>query len=130
LRFPKKVKLVFPINQANQLLLMFLDDNQGLQAGFSGTDHKLFDNSQYVLTSVTHETNQNLDQSQREQLLWHHKLGHMNFEWLQALFKHEHVILTLIRYLKLVSLLFTVMHSMPTGKIGLPMPNMLSMPMP
>jgi hypothetical protein len=41
LRFPKKVKLVFPINQANQLLLMFLDDHQGPQVGFSSKDSKL-----------------------------------------------------------------------------------------
>jgi hypothetical protein len=33
--------------------------------------------------------NQNLDGPQRELLLWHHKLSHINFDWLQALLKHE-----------------------------------------
>jgi hypothetical protein len=89
LRFPNKVKLVFPINPANQLLLMFLDDHQGPQVGFSSKDSELFDDSRYVLTSVADEVNQNLDGPQRELLLWHHKLGHINFDWLQVLLKHE-----------------------------------------
>jgi GAG-pre-integrase domain len=87
LRFPDKVKLVFPINLANQLL--FLDDHRGPHVGFSSEDSELFDNSRYVLTSVADEVNQNLDGPQRELLLWHHKLGHINFDWVQALLKHE-----------------------------------------
>jgi GAG-pre-integrase domain len=39
--------------------------------------------------TITLMTNQSLDESQRELLLWHHKLGHMNFDWLQALLKHK-----------------------------------------
>jgi hypothetical protein len=69
LRFPNKVKLVFPINQASQWLLMFLDNHQGPQVGFSSKDSELFDNSQYVLTSVADKVNQNLDGPQRELLL-------------------------------------------------------------
>jgi hypothetical protein len=45
LRFPNKVKLVFPINQANQLLLMLLEDHRGPQVGFSSEDSKFFDDS-------------------------------------------------------------------------------------
>jgi hypothetical protein len=89
LRFPNKVKLVFPINQANQLLLMFLDDHQGPEVGFSSEDSELFDDSRYILMSVADKVNQNLDGPQRELLLWHHKLSHMNFDWLQVLLKHK-----------------------------------------
>jgi hypothetical protein len=35
LRFPKKAKLLLPINQANQLVLMFLDNHQGPQSWLS-----------------------------------------------------------------------------------------------
>jgi hypothetical protein len=66
LRFPTKVKLVFPINQANQLPLMLLDDDQGHQAGFSCADYELFGDSHCLLMSVADETNQNLDGPQRE----------------------------------------------------------------
>jgi GAG-pre-integrase domain len=89
LRFPNKVKLVFHINQANQLPLMFLDDHQGPQVGFSSEDSELFDESRYVLMTVADKVNQNLDGPQRELLLWHHKLGHINFDWLKALLKHK-----------------------------------------
>jgi hypothetical protein len=67
---------------------MFLDDHQGLQVVFS-EDSTLFDDSRYTLTSVADEIDQNLDGPQRELLLQHHKLGHMNFDWLQALLKHK-----------------------------------------
>jgi hypothetical protein len=89
LRFPDSVKLTFPFHPANNLPMMFLDDMSGPIAGFSSVDYELFDDSQYVLTNVADEVNQNLDGPQRELLLWHHKLGHIGFEWLQALTKHE-----------------------------------------
>jgi hypothetical protein len=39
--------------------------------------------SAYLL--VADETNQNLTAPQRELLLWHHRLAHVNFQWVQWL---------------------------------------------
>jgi GAG-pre-integrase domain len=72
----------------NRLPLMFLDDGRGHVAGFSLSDHALFSDHHKILTSVADETNQNLNGPQKELLLWHHKLGHINFDWLQALARH------------------------------------------
>ena len=41
--------------------------------------------SLHALLSVADETNQNLSAPQKELLLWHWKLGHPNFQWVQHL---------------------------------------------
>jgi GAG-pre-integrase domain len=78
----------FPFHPVNGLPLMFLDDGRGHVAGFFSSDHALFSDHHKILTSVADETNQNLNGPQKELLLWHHKLGHINFDWLQALARH------------------------------------------
>ena len=84
LRFPGPVKLSFPI-APNGLPLMFLDNNQGPIAGVTFADAAMFSDVPYILANVADETNQNLSGPQRELLLWHHKLAHVNFDWLQTL---------------------------------------------
>lgn len=88
LKFPNSVKLTFPFHPVNGLPLMFLDDGRGHVAGFLSSDHALFSDHHKILTSIADETNQNLNGPQKELLLWHHKLGHINFDWLQALARH------------------------------------------
>jgi hypothetical protein len=40
--------------------------------------------------SIADETNQNLTASQKELLLWHWKLGHADFQWIQHLTSTPH----------------------------------------
>jgi hypothetical protein len=40
--------------------------------------------------SVVDQTNQNITGAQRELLLWHWRLGHIGFQWLQALMRERH----------------------------------------
>ena len=55
--------------------------------GMDGTDINLFSSPDelFDLMSVADETNQNLSAAQKELLQWHWKLGHCNFQWIQAL---------------------------------------------
>jgi hypothetical protein len=70
----------------NCLPLMFLDDEKrGHVAGMMAADSAMFNDVKSILTNVADETNQNFSGPQRELLLWHHKLGHINFDWLQTL---------------------------------------------
>ena len=79
----------FPFSPNN--LLLMLMDRDGIDrpvGGFARADHVLFSSPQHMLLSLADERNQNLDGPQRELLLWHQKLGHANFDWLQALARH------------------------------------------
>ncbi|KAG7370589.1 reverse transcriptase RNA-dependent DNA polymerase [Nitzschia inconspicua] len=53
--------------------------------GLTRDDASLLGSAPTVALSVADETNQNLTQSQKELLLWHWKLGHSNFSWIQRL---------------------------------------------
>ena len=86
LRPSRSVSLRFPFHPMNGLPLMFLDDERrGHIAGMMAADSAMFNDVKSILTNVADETNQNLSGPQRELLLWHHKLGHINFDWLQTL---------------------------------------------
>ena len=77
--------LEFPYNHGNNLPLMLPD--QILMAGLTyGDVDFMTSNASSIHMSVTAETTQNLTASQRELLLWHHRLGHGNFQWIQRLF--------------------------------------------
>jgi hypothetical protein len=79
-------ELEFPYNPGSNLPLMLPSVNQAV-AGLT------FEDSQYLtrptllssFLSVADETNQNLTASQKELLVWHWKLGHAGFQWVQHL---------------------------------------------
>ncbi|KAG7361832.1 hypothetical protein IV203_036933 [Nitzschia inconspicua] len=53
--------------------------------GLTRDDASLLGSAPTVALSVADETNQNLTSSQKELLLWHWRLGHSHFSWVQRL---------------------------------------------
>ncbi|KAG7341319.1 hypothetical protein IV203_023270 [Nitzschia inconspicua] len=74
--------LSFPF--ANNHLPYLLPDWQPV-VGHTRDDASLLDSAPTVALSVADETNQNLTQSQKELILWHWRLGHRHFSWVQRL---------------------------------------------
>jgi hypothetical protein len=88
LTVPDKTVLEFPFHGCNNLPLMlpYLDDPT---VGLTSHDAVFLASPTAGLMSclsVADESNQNLTASQRELLKWHWRLGHANFQWVQALF--------------------------------------------
>lgn len=77
--------LEFPYNNGSNLPLM-LPDHQ-VHIGATRIDRNFLRSAECLSTflSVTHKTNQNINASQKELLLWHWKLGHAGFGWIQKL---------------------------------------------
>ena len=75
----------FPFHKGNNLPFMLLNDHPSILP-ISANDINLLSNSSRILTSVAEQTNQNLTIAQKELLLWHWKLAHANFNWIQSLF--------------------------------------------
>jgi hypothetical protein len=78
--------LEFPYNHESNLPLM-LPSGRLAVAGITLQDQQYLSNrlllSSFLL--VADKTNQNLTASQKELLLWHWKLGHASFQWIQQL---------------------------------------------
>lgn len=85
LELAKRLVVSFPYNGSNNLPQ--IGPTCAFQIGLSFEDACLLGDGHSVRTfmSVANETNQNLTAAQRELLIWHWKLGHANFQWIQAL---------------------------------------------
>ena len=78
-----KLELVIPYHPNNNLPTMFISINE--QPSINIT-HSIMQPSKYdIFTSVAAKTNQNLTAAQKELLLWHWKLSHVGFQWIQSL---------------------------------------------
>ena len=87
--------LIFPYNRTMNLPLMLPTGHrhsgepsrcETRTVGLTREDVRSFnDNSERAWLSVADEMNQNLTTVQKELLLLHWKLGHCNFQWVQAL---------------------------------------------
>jgi hypothetical protein len=77
--------LEFPYNNGSNLPLML--PNHQVHIGATRIDKNFLQSAECLSTflSVAHETNQNINASQKELLLWHWKLGHASFGWIQKL---------------------------------------------
>ena len=95
LRLHDGTPLTFPYNRAMNLPLMLPTSHRhsdeptrccSRTVGVTRQDVRLFgEDSEQVWLSVADEMNQNLTSAQKELLLLHWKLGHCNFQWVQAL---------------------------------------------
>jgi hypothetical protein len=89
LQMPNGELMVFPYNQETNspFMLPVTKREHKNTVGLNGDDVDLFSSPDelFDLMSVADETNQNLSKAQKELLKWHWKLGHCNFQWIQAL---------------------------------------------
>ena len=88
LHLPHDVTLEFPYNKGGNLPLMLMSTHQDLVTpNLRSPETTLLLHPPLLQTflSVAHQTNQNITSSQKELLLLHHKLGHINFSWIQRL---------------------------------------------
>jgi len=90
LKLPEGGTLEFPYNTGNNLPLMLKSIALGQstpKAGLQYADVLALSNADLLATylSVSDQTNQNITASQKELLLLHHKLGHINLQWVQRL---------------------------------------------
>ena len=81
--------LVFPYNSQNNLPLMLPSPSHNVGLTFEDACVLGDGFSARTFLSVADETNQNLTASQKELLIWHWKLGHANFQWIQTLCRHS-----------------------------------------
>ena len=81
--------LVFPYNLQNNLPLMLPTPTRTVGLTFEDACILGDGFSAWTFMSVADETNQNLNASQKELLIWHWKLGHANFQWIQTLCHHS-----------------------------------------
>ena len=81
--------LVFPYNLQNNLPLMLPTTTRTVGLTFEDACVLGDGFSARTFMSVADETNQNLTASQKELLIWHWKLGHANFQWIQTLCRHS-----------------------------------------
>ena len=77
--------LQFPYNTNNNLPLMLPVEPHHIGLTFDDVSTLGDGHSVHNYMSVADETNQNLISAQKELLLWHWKLGHANFQWVQTL---------------------------------------------
>ena len=77
--------LQFPYNTNNNLPLMLPAEPHHIGLTFDDASTLGDGHSVHNYMSVADETNQNLTSAQKELLLWHWKLGHANFQWVQTL---------------------------------------------
>ena len=77
----------FPFQKMNNLPLMltheYLEEQRGV-AGMTMQECEYLATT-HAMPSIVDATNQNLTGSQKELLLWHHRLGHINVKWIQTL---------------------------------------------
>ena len=78
-------RLQFPYNTNNNLPLMLPAEPHHIGLTFDDASTLGDGHSVHNYMSVADETNQNLTSAQKELLLWHWKLGHANFQWVQTL---------------------------------------------
>jgi len=86
--FPEGESLEFPYNRGGNLPLMLTSSQLSNNvAGARIADGHVLSNTSILntLMSVVEQTNQNLTASQKELLLLHQKLGHINLQWIQRL---------------------------------------------
>ena len=78
--------LEFPYQGGSNLPLML--PSEPLTAGLTYSDCDFMSKPTLLPAFMTtvHHTNQNLSANERELLLWHQRLGHANFRWIQRLF--------------------------------------------
>lgn len=89
LELPNGSTLHFPHNRGNNLPMMLTDEMVNANmAGLEFHDAVALSNTTLVnsFLGVTHQANQNLSVTQKALLLWHQKLGHIGFKWVQSLF--------------------------------------------
>jgi hypothetical protein len=78
--------LEFPYNQGSCLPMMLTKDYlKQLHVAGLLLEECLYLASTHALPSIVDTTNLNLTSSQKELLLWHTKLGHVNMCWIQSL---------------------------------------------
>ena len=77
--------LQFPYNSNNNPPLMLPAEPHHLGLTFDDATTLGDGHSVHNYMSVADESNQNLTSAQKELLLWHWKLGHANFQWIQTL---------------------------------------------
>ena len=79
----------FPYNPGGNLPLMLTESSQKnfMVAGLQVEEKQLIKNPSIlsVLLSIMDQTNQNITHSQKELLLWHQRLGHINIQWVKSL---------------------------------------------
>ena len=89
LQMPTGELMVFPYNRETNIpfMLPVTKCEHKNTVGLDASDVDLFSSPDelFDLMSVADETNQNLSKAQKELLQWHWKLGHCNFQWIQAL---------------------------------------------
>jgi hypothetical protein len=82
------VRLQFPYHPSSNLPLMYVEQDV-VQAGLTA-HHFQFLRQAGSLESITklcHDNNHNLSKPQKELLLWHNRLGHAGFHWIQDLMR-------------------------------------------
>ena len=77
----------FPYQKMNNLPFMLTREFLQKQRGVAGLTMQEceFLATTHAMPSIVDATNQNLTGSQKELLLWHHHLGHINMKWIQTL---------------------------------------------
>ena len=83
MRTGEGAELIAPYHPSNNLPTLFVNNEQ--TKGDINITEGIIPNSSDVFSSVAGETNQNLTASQKELLIWHWKLAHIGFQWLQTL---------------------------------------------
>jgi hypothetical protein len=85
LTLPCGTTMRFRYTSGCNLPIMLTKHVNGLFIGLSFEDIQVMSESASVYLTVADETNQNLISSQKELLLWHWRLGHANFQWIQMM---------------------------------------------
>ena len=93
LNTPNGERLTFPYDLGSNLPLMYLD-HRSPQVGLSGRQVMNLTTSKDIehTLSLLDEINHNMSKPQKELMLWHQRLGHAGFRWIQSLMrkpKHE-----------------------------------------
>lgn len=78
-------RMVSPYNPGSNLPLMLTRTQTVVGLARSDTEYLADYNQVSACLSVVDEVNQNLTSSQKELSLWHQRLGHANFQWVQWL---------------------------------------------
>jgi hypothetical protein len=77
-------ELEFPF-QSNNILMMLDASAHCAGLGFEGANMLCGEDEVFGMLSVGAENNQNLTAGEKEMLLYHAKLGHAHFKWIQRL---------------------------------------------
>ena len=88
IRTGEGAKLVIPYHPNNNLLPLFVSQKD--QPRINIVHDIIKPKAADIFSSVVAETNQNLTPAQNELLVWHCKLSHIGFQWLQSLISSPH----------------------------------------